>query len=124
MAMCCPPNRGCNAHGLDQPCVLEIFRAASGSMAEASMAIDRWDGFQRAEHGHGVGAGERRFRRRAYERARDEALTAVALDLAAEPAHAEFVVRRRRRRRRHRAPGPRGAGSHRGHGTPAGAVTA
>jgi hypothetical protein len=99
---CCPPNRGCNASGTEQPCVLTIFRAAAPTTEEARRAVDRWEALQRLER-EGAGASERRFRRRAYERARQEALAAVAMDLAAEAPSGEPRVRRRRRRRRTRA---------------------
>jgi hypothetical protein len=86
MGSCCPPNRGCNAHGTEQPCVLAMFRAAAAATEEARTAVERWDALRLTEQ-EGAGAGERRFRRRAYERAREQALTAVAMDLA-EPVKA------------------------------------
>ncbi len=100
MKACCPPNRGCNAHEGGQPCVLTIFRATSATMEEARLAVERWEALEATEQRDEAGAGERRFRRRAYERAREHALTAVAMDLAAEAPVGEPVVRRRSRRRR------------------------
>lgn len=82
MRQCCPPNRGCNAHGKRQPCVLTIFRTAAETTEEARVAVERWEALELTER-EGAGAGERRFRRRAYERAREQALAAVALHLAA-----------------------------------------
>ena len=63
-----------------------MFRAAAAATEEARTAVERWDVLQLTEQ-EGAGAGERRFRRRAYERAREQALTAVAMDLA-EPVKA------------------------------------
>ena len=63
-----------------------MFRAAAAATEEARTAVERWDALQVTEQ-EGAGAGERRFRRRAYERAREQALTAVAMDLA-EPVRA------------------------------------
>ncbi len=117
MRACCPPNRGCNTHGIEQPCVLTIFRAAETTIEEARIAVDRWEALERAERREGAGAGERRFRRRAYERARDQALTAVAIDCASatETLPSELVVRRRRPRSRPAL----ASGPHRGHASPA-----
>jgi hypothetical protein len=96
MRSCCPPNHGCNAHDTQQPCVLTIFRTAADTTEEARRALERWDALELTEH-EGAGAGERRFRRRAYERAREQALTAAAMDLAAEPPRAPRRGHRRRR---------------------------
>ena len=108
MRTCCPPNRGCNAHGTQQPCVLTIFRAAAPATEEASRAVHRWKALERTEL-EGAGAGERRFRRRAYERAREQALAAVAMDLAGETPSGGLRARRRRpwRTRAERAAGKR-----------------
>ncbi len=115
MRACCPPNRGCNTHGIEQPCVLTIFRAAEATIEEARVAVDRWEALESAEGREGAGAGERRFRRRAYERARDQALTAVAIDCVVEPPSGEPSVRRRRHLGSRSA---LAAGSHRGHASP------
>jgi hypothetical protein len=80
MAPCCPPARGCNSPADEQPCALRIFRAAT-NVPEAGQALARWEAFQRAYRG-GQGKAERRFRRRAYERARDRALSALAIEYA------------------------------------------
>ncbi len=83
MKACCPPNRGCNAHGGEQACVLAILHDAAATLEEARVALDRWEALATTEHREEGGPGERRFRRRAYERAREQALAAVAMDLAA-----------------------------------------
>jgi len=116
MGRCCPPNRGCNARGAGQPCVLTIFRAAAATSEEARLALERWEALELTEK-EGAGAAERRFRRRAYERAREHALTAAALELAAESPRA-----RRRRNRRTRE--GRRAGRRRGRGAPGRTVSA
>jgi hypothetical protein len=96
MAPCCPPSRGCNAPDGDQPCALRIFTAAAGAIPEAGLALARWDVFQRAAR-EAPSKTERRFRRRAYERARDRALRAVAM---------EYGRRRRRPGFARRGPAP------------------
>lgn len=78
MRACCPQGRGCNAVSGDQPCALELFAAGAAEVAEAAVALSRWGIFQKACE-HRRNDNERRFRRRAYERARDEALIALAL---------------------------------------------
>ena len=55
--------------------------AAAASVPEAQLALERWDTFQRVARS-GLGKAERRFRRRAYERARDRALSALAIEYA------------------------------------------
>jgi len=97
MRLCCPRNRGCNSHEGGQPCVLTIFREAARTSEEARLAVDRWEALEAVER-EGARAGERRFRRRAYERAREQALTVVAIDLAAETPTGAPTVRRRRSR--------------------------
>lgn len=78
MRPCCPESRGCNAVDADQPCALELFAASAAELEEAAVALSRWSVFQKACE-HRRNDNERRFRRRAYERARDEALIALAL---------------------------------------------
>src|SRR5205085_11354154 len=75
MPRCCPPGRGCNAPQRDEPCVLELCRAAREE-PEAALAAQRWEEWQRARRRAGA-RGERRFRRRAYERARENALAVL-----------------------------------------------
>lgn len=78
MRVCCPESRGCNAVGDEQICALELFAANAAELEEAAIALSRWNTFQKACE-HRRNDNERRFRRRAYERARDEALIALAL---------------------------------------------
>jgi hypothetical protein len=78
MRVCCPQSGGCNAVDDDQPCVLERFAANAAEIEEAAVALSRWSIFQKACE-HRRNDNERRFRRRAYERARDAALIALAL---------------------------------------------
>jgi hypothetical protein len=77
--------------------VLEIFQAASPEIGEARTAVERWETFALSGR-EGAGAAERRFRRRAYERAREEALTAVAMQHTTRPEPDERIVRRSGRR--------------------------
>lgn len=92
MAPCCPPSRGCNAPDGDQPCALRIFRAAAESIPEAGQALARWEVFQRAAR-DAPSKTERRFRRRAYERARDRALGAVAMEYSRRRRRPGFARR-------------------------------
>jgi hypothetical protein len=73
MALCCPPGHGCNAPSGDEPCALSLCRAAGPEESDAAVALDRWGAFENA------GTRERRFRRRAFERARDRALITLAM---------------------------------------------
>jgi hypothetical protein len=75
---CCPASRGCNAVGTGQACALELCTATAAELREAAEAVSRWRIFRKACE-HRRNENERRFRRRAYERARDEALIALAL---------------------------------------------
>lgn len=74
MALCCPPGHGCNAPGGDEPCALTLCRAAAGDEEDAALAVSRWGDLESASE-----QGERRFRRRAFERARDRALIGLAM---------------------------------------------
>ncbi len=74
MALCCPPGHGCNAPGGDEPCALALCRAAAVDEDDAALALSRWGDFEAASE-----QGERRFRRRAFERARDRALIGLAM---------------------------------------------
>jgi hypothetical protein len=78
MALCCPPGHGCNAPGGDEPCALALCRAAAQQEEDAALALSRWGAFESADE-QNCGDGERRFRRRAFERARDRALIALAM---------------------------------------------
>jgi hypothetical protein len=78
MAMCCPPGHGCNAPGADEPCALVLCRVAAQQERDAALALDRWGALEEASE-QKCDAGERRFRRRAFERARDQALITLAM---------------------------------------------
>lgn len=84
MRWCCPHGLGCNAPGGRQQCALELCRAAAVDVAEAARAVSRWQTFERG-YQQRCSDGERRFRRRSYQRARDEALIALALRPASAP---------------------------------------
>jgi hypothetical protein len=75
---CCPPGRGCNAEGDAEGCALDLCRAAAAEQKDAALALKRW-GSLVAARDRGRGEREFRFRRRAFERARDRALIAFAL---------------------------------------------
>ncbi|HWE08979.1 MAG TPA: hypothetical protein VG325_06480 [Solirubrobacteraceae bacterium] len=81
MYLCCPAGHGCNDHEHRQACVLQVFEQAAPAIAEAATALTQWEAFRSADL-HRVGASERRFRRRVYERARDQALATVAIEYA------------------------------------------
>jgi len=78
MALCCPPGHGCNAPGGGEPCALALCRAAAQEERDAALALARWGAFAAAAE-ENCGDGERRFRRRAFERARDKALIGLAM---------------------------------------------
>ncbi|MBV9414464.1 MAG: hypothetical protein JO363_05750 [Solirubrobacterales bacterium] len=78
MALCCPPGHGCNAPGGAEPCALTLCRAAAKEEDDAALALARWGDFE-AVGSSKCGDGERRFRRRAFERARDRALITLAM---------------------------------------------
>ena len=65
--------------------MLELCRAAREER-EAALAVQRWEEWQRARR-RATGRGERRFRRRGYERARESAL--AVLLMRAQPAASE-----------------------------------
>src|ERR1700727_591898 len=75
MADCCPPGHGCNAPGGGEPCALALCRVAAEDEGDAALALDRGE----AREASSEGDGQRRFRRRAFERARDQALIALAM---------------------------------------------
>jgi len=84
MAMCCPPGHGCNAPGHGEPCALALCQAAAQEEEDAALALARWGDFEAAAE-QKCGDGERRFRRRAFERARDRALIALAMTRPGRP---------------------------------------
>jgi hypothetical protein len=102
MATCCPAGHGCNAPDRGESCALELFGAAAPRDVEAAQALERWRALLEAVD-RGCGERERRFRRRAFERARDRALIGLAMSTEQVPA-----VRKdsRRTRRRTRVPHP------------------
>jgi hypothetical protein len=95
---CCPPGHGCNAAGGAETCALELCRAAAGEQKDATLALKRWSSLVQARE-RGRGERECRFRRRAFERARDRALIALAMQTGA-PGLPRPGWRERRRRTR------------------------
>ncbi len=102
MADCCPPGHGCNAPDGGEPCALTLCRVAAEQEGYAALALDRWQALEASAEGDG----ERRFRRRAFERARDQALIALAMKpglwLAARRAPLKAAVSSARARTRRR----------------------
>jgi hypothetical protein len=84
MPVCCPQRRGCNSSVRLEPCILELCRRTAGVEPLAATAVARWEVWQAASRS--ASKQERRFRRRAYERARDDEL--VALLMHAQSTHA------------------------------------
>src|SRR4051794_22893946 len=98
MSICCPPRLGCNAPSHDQPCVLDLCRAVAEREPPAATALDRWESWQDAIVADSPRA-ESRFRRRAYERAREGAMAVLVMELARgrhRPARRRGVAGRRR----------------------------
>jgi hypothetical protein len=89
---CCPPGQGCNAPNRDERCALTLCRAAAGEEGDAALALERWIAWRDACDQH-QSRSELRFRRRAFQRARDRALLRLALGSGGQ--------RRRRRRGSH-----------------------
>src|SRR5579884_3800191 len=77
MAECCPPGRGCNSPNGEEVCALSLC-SADKHEPDAALALARWEDLQRTA---AEDRRERRFRRRAFERARDRALQAFAMRL-------------------------------------------
>ena len=98
MAGCCPPGHGCNAPDGDEPCALTLCRAVASQEDDAAVAVERWQALEASAEGDG----ERRFRRRAFERARDRALIGLAMSgrTAATVSAVKKVSARSRRPRR------------------------
>ncbi|MBV9337164.1 MAG: hypothetical protein JO243_14870 [Solirubrobacterales bacterium] len=92
MAKCCPPGHGCNAPNGGEPCALALCQAAAQDEEDAALALARWGAFAAAAE-QTCGEGERRFRRRAFERARDRAL--IALAMRRDPRRTRAPRRRR-----------------------------
>ena len=57
---------------------MALCQAASREEEDAALALARWGALEAAAK-QNCGEGERRFRRRAFERARDKALIALAM---------------------------------------------
>ena len=75
---CCPKSGGCNAHHEKEVCALEVLGAGAREFEAAAAALSRWTTFEDARE-RDAPASEQRFRRRAYERARDQALVLLML---------------------------------------------
>jgi len=72
MKACCPPGQGCNAPaGREEPCLLGRVRGSDSP--DANRAVALWDRFVRVQRSRGTRK-EQRFLRRAYARARDNAV--------------------------------------------------
>ena len=73
MKACCPPGEGCNGPpGYQEACVL--WRCRQSPRPEAMRALRLWERFTAARREQCPRA-QRRFLRRAYQRARDQALS-------------------------------------------------
>jgi hypothetical protein len=75
---CCPPGHGCNDPEGREPCALTLCQAAADEEDDAALALERWQDLEQARSSH-HGDGEERFRRRAFQRARDRALIGLAM---------------------------------------------
>jgi hypothetical protein len=82
MRWCCPSGHGCNAPDGEEVCALTLCREAAEVQQDAALALVRWQNFEEA-CARQCSDGERRFRRRAFERARDRALMAIVMRPAA-----------------------------------------
>src|SRR5438128_3531637 len=91
VALCCPQGRGWNSPERSEPCLLDLYKRAAGEVPEAGLALGRWEDWQTARE-RGCRRSEWRFRKRAYERARAEAMCALLM-------HAHVQARRGARRR-------------------------
>jgi hypothetical protein len=78
MKYCCPPGEGCNDPSGTGRCALSLCRAVARADEDAARALERWGALQMAAHQH-QGRRELRFRRRAFQRARDRALLRLAM---------------------------------------------
>lgn len=111
MRECCPPGRGCNSPRGDEACVLTLCSAGEQE-PDAALALARWEELQQVAE---QDRRQRRFRRRAFERARDRALQALAMRLkpwmVARPTTGSPGTARVRRPVRHRRRISRGATS-------------
>src|SRR2546421_7915704 len=94
MPWCCPPGHGCNAPDSGEPCALELLRVAAAEHENAAAALSRWSVLERA-CGRRRSDGERRFRRRAFARLRDQALIGIAMRRQATHEPTDPIVVRR-----------------------------
>jgi len=78
MPVCCPAGHGCNSPGGKEPCALTLLGGAAPTDRDAAKAMARWGSLMQSEQA-GCGERERRFRRRAFERARNRALIGLAM---------------------------------------------
>jgi hypothetical protein len=78
MKYCCPPGQGCNDPDGDGRCALTLCRQAAGDEDDAALALERWQAWQTACTER-QSRNEQRFRRRAFQRARDRALLRLAM---------------------------------------------
>jgi hypothetical protein len=103
MHWCCPEGHGCNAPKAGEPCALSVCQDAVTLDTDAAVAVARWQELRiacQADHNEN----ERRFRRRAFARARDRALIGLALRaLNLQDAPLAAVPAQRRKRRDDRA---------------------
>src|SRR5256885_11079477 len=90
MAWCCAAARGCSSAEHEEPCSVVLLRAVAGQEPKAQLALQRWAELERVRDERKA---TRRFRRRAYARARERAL--VALAMGTEPQDEATVPWRR-----------------------------
>jgi hypothetical protein len=95
MHPCCPAGRGCNSADRDEACVLTLCRTFAAAEPAAALALARWELFEDASQHHPASHGEQRFRRRAYERARDRALAGITMRTTARLIDSQTHRRRR-----------------------------
>ncbi|HWD76567.1 MAG TPA: hypothetical protein VG371_15640 [Solirubrobacteraceae bacterium] len=86
--------------------MLRVLEVSAPAISEAATALAQWEAFCNADL-HGAGAAERRFRRRVYERARDQALATVAIEYATRAVEPNACHRPASRFRRARGAGVR-----------------
>jgi hypothetical protein len=109
MPSCCPIGLGCNAPAHDEPCALELCRRAASQEPQAALAVARWTQLQEARR-HPRGKADRRFRLRAYQRAREAGLVALLMHGGGPVRRARSPLRPRPAPLRRRAPATRPRG--------------
>lgn len=85
MKYCCPPAQGCNDPNGADCCALTLCREAADDEDDAAVALERWSAWRESCSEHHP-RGERRFRRRAFQRARDRALRRLAMRSGDRPS--------------------------------------